>query len=958
MPGDAETQIEANAVGNTTVMAEYKESELYLNYAVSERIAQMIRETSHSLHMVGYKFVPDCDEGRDIFLALHQLGIQCMREQRQVDIVITIDCRKGPAAAFYKASDMSGLDWLSSFKKLYPNLHLNVKKITHFGRNTIHSKAVVADNLVMLKSGEGSAFNSRNGSQREDGILLSSLPLANQIKGIIAQHVAETHAEGVTSQSFDAVTLPEPIDMPDPYSIDENIATLDEMTFEAFNRLKRNIYFLAHLDSSDFNPERKYQDLKTIQQDCKKDIALLKKQSQRKLLQALYHNNQDALFARAQWIKMILQVERESVPISSNITHTIQSEWETNQDHKKIHLALKKYQEHVNAALSGISVTPLRITESTINHVLSRLSMAYQQTTIDDTLTLLSESIVALQEDGLRSISFLKDNQEPEPLDQPPVEILSENHYQQTCQELKNFVTRLSNVNDINNAQQAVLFLAFEAIWHRLTMAFNQMKQTSQYATKVDYLLSQKSSNETKSKYAILFDFLTLCGEDPKKTYTAEYDQLYEKIQSYNQIVYKKVTHQSEMLYQTASFSPSDSHSSYKKAFIQKIDVLNSEDTVNIAVSNLNDPDIIAALADACNRGVIVRIAMGKYMNHFFESMPGGGGSNSKAMANLLKKVNDDKKKNLQVRWLVFTEDNQQSIGSTKCQKGTHRKYVSMHKKNTDKKQEEYSCFMGSSPLDRQAHFHSEELDIILNEPKQIKKADSELFDQEYNSGIDMHFCLAIDSLKKSGFPHYAQLQYHRYMSEIDISGKDSKKNHREMIYQELFDFISTHESSDAVTNNRKYLKNIEKTKNYLSYVYSPKKEMTIDKNKGQDAIQECLIKLALSLDQYKQGKTWSNKKYLRLLDELKKEKSVDAIVKKVTQRIQEQSGYLGRFHKNSFAICLAKNHFFPTSTVPINEQNKVSIKSADRCTLWHTLNPKRTKSPLIINKPPARITH
>jgi phosphatidylserine/phosphatidylglycerophosphate/cardiolipin synthase-like enzyme len=1025
-------------VDELTQTITYKESELHLNYSVSDRIVQMIREASTSIFMMGYKFVPDCDEGRDIFLALHQLGIRCTREKRPVTITVGIDYRTGIARATYRASDVAGLDYLASLQKYYPYLTVNVAKVVHSGRDTLHSKVVTADNLTMIKSGEGSLLNGREGTQREDGILLASHDLAAQTALIIQSNVDSPSAEKIHIRTDVQTSIVPPLLMSTYSSKKAHEKATDEKILCAFHRLSRNLYELSHLDSKIFNPRAldifatippaqiaeknlyiytenvgteeetlkyrtvtpsgdivegnfdvhnlssslyaaikcktqlpsdhshkrltkvevsalmavvsknnhhfqysRYQDLTKISDECKEDIATLQKQGGSNLLRQIYHNNQDALLARQRWIEMTLKMEGELAPRVAKHAKMIESSWKEGKGLYAIHEELRTKN----------SWRPRKITEKDAVKALIRAAVEHQKAILEETSSLLMEAIHEQDEQELMIIgkdSSLFDEVSKEKASSVSTEetaeettnnnstiVSPEQNYRLKIEALKQFLAELPNTRKEIKAMPALrkaeLFLVFEYYWNQLTFAFNQLKQAGQYQEKIDHnLLSQIAENGQLSEARKLLTFLNACC-DPEGTgygpYGSEYDDLCKRIQSFNQSIDSNKT--VDLLNQSASFMPNTGYSTYKSTLLNQIDGLVSGDTINIAVSNINDPDIINGLAQACNKGVIVRIAIGKYMNNFIENLPGGGGSNSKAIAKLTKLIGDEHKNNLQVRWLVFLENNQKSVGSTKFQEGIHRKYLCIHKQKNNSREEERVAFIGSSPLDVQAQFYSAELDVVIHDKEQVSTANRDLFDREYQSGIDMHFCLAIESFKKAGFPHYAQWQYHRHINQIELDGKEGKTPERISIQKELTDFVVTQESK----LKGKYLQHLQKAKTHLSHCEKYPVDQAIQNRTDtlsageREKIEEYLTKLYLSLDQYKQGKRWSRKKYQHLLNELKQESSLSGIQRKIIERIQKPSGLFSRFKINSFAFHLAKNGLLDTHEKLSDLSNKNSTE-------------------------------
>lgn len=1014
----------------------YKKSKLYLNYSVSDKIVQMIREASSSISIIGYKFVPNCDESLDIFLALHELGIRCTREKRHIMINMGVDYRTGIAKATYRASDVAGLDYLASLQKIYPYLTVNVAKVVHSARDTLHSKAVTVDNLTMIKSGEGSLLNGRGGTQRENGILFRSNELANHTALAIKSNIEKPNSERINIRAdVQKNTLPPVlIDRYSPIKIHENDENDEnEKILSASRRLSQNLYKLAHLDSKIFNRRAldiftvsppfhieektlyiyveedilkyktvtssgsivegnlttdnlsltlynsiknkaqlpsdhshkrltkvevnafmavisknnhhfqyvEYKDFKKISEEFKEDIDILQTKGGTNLLRQMYHNNQDAFLARQRWIEMMLKMEAELNPITETHAKMIKNSWEEGKGLDAVHEELKlKHTFKLK-----------KITEKDAGKALTRIAVECQGTLLKTTSSLLREAIdkpnekdnTLLNEDSEASSASRKKNEEEITNN---ATVSSEENYRFKVEALKIFLSKLPNtrkeIQEMPKLKKAELFLAFEYHWNKLTIAFNQLKQAGQYKEKIDFLTINSTNNQLSEERKLLSFLNACCGGTEGQgygDYGSEYDELCKKIQSFNQSIDdsdeksdKKSDKKADLLNQSASFMPNFRSSIYKTTLLKQINQLVSGDVINIAVSNINDPDIINCLARACNSGVIIRIAIGKYMNNFIENLPGGGGSNSKAIAKLTQLIDEKNKINLQVRWLVFLENNQKSIGSTKFQQGIHRKYLSIHKQKNDSREEEHIAFVGSSPLDVQAQFYSAELDVVINDKDQVTIANHDLFQREYNSGIDMHFCLAIESLKKAGFPNYAEWQYNRHINQIELDGKDGKISERINIKKELNNFIIT--QKDKVKG--KYFQHLKKTEEHLNHfakysVYQSTENTSDVLSKEQEEreeIEKYLTNFSLSLDQYKQGKHWSSKKYENLLNELKKEPTLIGIKMKIIERIKKSSGLFSYFKMNSFAFHLAKNGVLDTheGLVNLSKDNNYNI--------------------------------
>lgn len=832
----------------------YNTSKLYLNYGVAEQISKMIRETRKSFHFVGYRFSPHSDEGRDIFLALHELGLRCKRENRDVEIVIAINSREGLINSLYP-SNTKGLEWIQSFTQLYPNLKIKAVKVAPIRRDSLHSKAAVADNLVMLRSGDISKLNGRHNKQREDGILIASSQLASQVREIIKHDAERRNAIQIEAPLLS--TLASESQAP-PLVITEKTVPFN---FKHFALLKKFLDSLKQINSSIVNPTVNYDTVKQQFDFAQQTINSLKEQQDtQELLQLFCHDYQEALLARIQWLTTLILIEQQAFSLSDIEMADIKSQWER-----------KEYNPEIIAARFNISEE--RVKSGFIQLNLKTLQENLQ--TIHNTL----------KEAGTSENNILEES----------------NDYASLCVTLKDFVQKLPHYGDLHQMpalERAKNLLKFEIIWKKLFFAFSQQMQSCEdnFTFDENSLLSRDFDN---NEYLTLFSFLELFGQEISNFYQQQEKQWGDELVVFNTRRNESLK-QGTLLHQQASVSPATQPSAYKAAFIKNIEGLKENDAVNICVTNLNDVDIIASLKRACNRGVIVRIAIAKYRNAAWEYW--AGGNNTIAIQKLLNSIEQDKRKNLQVRWSVFkSAKNENWLGddqgiSYTCSgtgESSHRKYVSMHK--LDSEQSSYVAFIGSSPLDQQANFHSAELDVLLSDEKEIAQMDRDLFEPEYNAGIELHFCLAIQALKKAGFTYYAQYQYDRYIKTIDTTGKAENNKQRFTIYNELVTFV----------RDRQPL--LTKVNIHLCNLTLPSHSDLIELT----PIEAYLQKLVCALDQYKKGKNYSAKsKYLSLFQELKNAASVEEIQETVTQRLKEQTGYL---RGNSFAVCLARNDFFPT---------------------------------------------
>lgn len=149
--------------------------------------------------------------------------------------------------------------------------------------------------------------------------------------------------------------------------------------------------------------------------------------------------------------------------------------------------------------------------------------------------------------------------------------------------------------------------------------------------------------------------------------------------------------------------------------------------SINILTANLNDPQIIAALVQACNRGVYVNIVMEKHRNDITESKLGAGGKNMTHMTELVKKVNPSRLSYLNIRWAT---NPQGTIVKHKEPFGVHGKYACIDNR---------LVLTGSTPLDMQGLYHSKEADFIFDSKDKAEEFNRVLFNDKFESSKDYH---------------------------------------------------------------------------------------------------------------------------------------------------------------------------------------------------------------------------
>lgn len=171
-----------------------------------------------------------------------------------------------------------------------------------------------------------------------------------------------------------------------------------------------------------------------------------------------------------------------------------------------------------------------------------------------------------------------------------------------------------------------------------------------------------------------------------------------------------------------ATESPiSSERSPFKIAIIQGI--FRAQSIIYLMTPNLNDSDVIAALANAINRGVQVYMMMGKFMNEKKEKL--WGGTNSSSIEKLVAKLLPDKRRFLHLRWATQLETCQLSEEYGPCR--VHAKFCCIDNE---------LLLMGSSPLDNQGMKHSHEVDIVaLLSSDQAKNIVKHIFEERYLHG-------------------------------------------------------------------------------------------------------------------------------------------------------------------------------------------------------------------------------
>lgn len=139
----------------------------------------------------------------------------------------------------------------------------------------------------------------------------------------------------------------------------------------------------------------------------------------------------------------------------------------------------------------------------------------------------------------------------------------------------------------------------------------------------------------------------------------------------------------------------------YKIALIQSISTASSR--IDILTANINDRDVCTALTAAANRGVRIRILIGKFHNDTAERF--FGGTNLERLSEIEKNITPENKWCFQLRWVTNEAGDLVKHGERHTM---HGKFCMI---------DDRLLFMGSSPLDKQAMQCSREIDICTRVP-------------------------------------------------------------------------------------------------------------------------------------------------------------------------------------------------------------------------------------------------
>ncbi|HAU0969049.1 TPA: phosphatidylserine/phosphatidylglycerophosphate/cardiolipin synthase family protein [Legionella pneumophila] len=136
--------------------------------------------------------------------------------------------------------------------------------------------------------------------------------------------------------------------------------------------------------------------------------------------------------------------------------------------------------------------------------------------------------------------------------------------------------------------------------------------------------------------------------------------------------------------------------------------------TIQIAVPNLNSPEIIHALADFINnRNGHVYLLMGKGFNDFRERFYGG--TNQSAIDYFSSLLDEDRQNNLQVRWFHRVNNNENSMKKEVI----HMKFMSI---------DGQVVIYGSSNLDLLSLHNSHETNIVIDNADFAQRAIEQLY--------------------------------------------------------------------------------------------------------------------------------------------------------------------------------------------------------------------------------------
>lgn len=138
--------------------------------------------------------------------------------------------------------------------------------------------------------------------------------------------------------------------------------------------------------------------------------------------------------------------------------------------------------------------------------------------------------------------------------------------------------------------------------------------------------------------------------------------------------------------------------------------VRSAEKNIKIMTPNINDDFIANEIVLALKRGITVQLFTGKYMNEQRQSQPGMGGTNLDNICKIYESLPISCWDNFQVNWAC---DNSGALVLGGSRQSMHAKVVIIDDK---------VVLAGSSPLDKQAAYFSEESDILVVSPLVAEK--------------------------------------------------------------------------------------------------------------------------------------------------------------------------------------------------------------------------------------------
>lgn len=158
----------------------------------------------------------------------------------------------------------------------------------------------------------------------------------------------------------------------------------------------------------------------------------------------------------------------------------------------------------------------------------------------------------------------------------------------------------------------------------------------------------------------------------------------------------------------------------YKIAVLSLIKL--AKKSIDIMISNINDSEIVDEITTAIKRGVQVRLTTGMYMNVVKESRPGMGGTNQDSINRIYAAIPLRLWERFDVRWACDEESNH-LMGADKCM---HAKVIIM---------DGDVVIAGSSPMDKQAMYHSSECDILFESSEIATRFSDQVFNPVFNAG-------------------------------------------------------------------------------------------------------------------------------------------------------------------------------------------------------------------------------